>query len=518
MLQTGRVSGILLPLFSVRSRTDFGIGDFGALDGLFAWMQAAKQRLLMLLPLLPTASGDTSPYATRSAFGLNALFIDVAAMPEFIEAGGVAGLSDQERAMLDEARASTRIRYDLVFPLKRAALAKSFAVFEERHWKKGDERAAALQAYVEEQAAWLDTYALYAAISADRNHQAWWEWPEALQERQPAALAEEENRLARAVRFQKWLQWVAEREWQKVRAQAKARGVLLCGDEPFIIGMDSADCWANPTLLRRDARLGVPPDDFSATGQDWGLPYFDFAQMEKDGYAWLRFRAKKAASYYDLRRVDHAVGYFRQWIRDEKTPTGRFIPSGEKEQEALGERNFRLLSQEAGIVAEDLGVIPPFVRHKLAQLGLPGYRVLRWERDEGVYRDPRTFPASSLATTGTHDTETLAEWWETVPAVEREATARGYPELARLTGAPPTNFTPEVHEAMLQAALNARSELCVLPWQDVLGTRERINLPGSMTDANWSYRIDQVVEELLVREETRAAAARLARITEAAGR
>src|SRR5690349_5028216 len=118
MLQTGRLSGILLPLFSLRSRTDFGIGDFGGVDGLFQWMTAAQQRMLMLLPLLPTAPGNPSPYATRSAFGLNPLFIHLDALPEFIEAGGRQSLSDDERRALDEARAAERIRYDLVFPLK----------------------------------------------------------------------------------------------------------------------------------------------------------------------------------------------------------------------------------------------------------------------------------------------------------------------------------------------------------------------------------------------------------------
>src|SRR5207248_3306424 len=247
----GRLSGVLLPLFSLRSRGDFGIGDFGSLDGLFDWMAAAKQRLLMLLPLLPTAPGDSSPYSTRSAFGLNGLFIDLQALPEFI-----------------------------------------------------------------------DAVSLCTAISADQQQRPWWEWPAGLRDRDPKAIAAEKSRLAREVMFHAWLQWVAETQWEKVRARARAKGILLCGDEPFIIGQDSSDTWSNPRILKRDARLGVPPDDFSATGQDWGLPYFDFAEMEKDGYAWLRFRARKAASYYDVRRVDHAVGYFRQWIRDEKNPVG----------------------------------------------------------------------------------------------------------------------------------------------------------------------------------------------------
>ena len=517
MLDTGRLSGILLPLFSMRSRTDLGIGDFGSLEGLFRWMSAARQKLLMLLPLLPTAPYDSSPYSTRSAFGLNPLFIDVTALPEFQEAGGLAGLSADERAQLEQARAAPRIRYDLVFPLKRAVLRRAFERFAEEHWKPQTPRARELARYQSEQRGWLESFALFTAIGQDRSYQAWWEWPQPLAQREGGALAAEAARLAPEVLFQSWLQWVAEGQWEKVRSQARAAGILLCGDEPFIIGQDSVDVWANPTLLRRDARLGVPPDAFSADGQDWGLPYFDFAAMERDEQRWLKFRAKRSAAYYDLRRVDHAVGYFRQWIRDEQTPKGRFIPADEAQQQALGERNFQLLSSEAGIVAEDLGVIPPFVRERLEKLGLPGYRVLRWENDNGVYRNPHHFPARSLATTGTHDTETVREWWEKAQDWEREAIARATPEFSSLQP-PPREFTPAIHEALLGAALCSSSDLCVLPWQDVLGTLDRVNLPGSMTDLNWSYRIAQTHEELLDREETRAAADRLARLTHRAGR
>ncbi len=429
MRSFGRLSGVLLPLFSLRSRTDLGIGDFGGLPGLFAWMQAAKQRMLMLLPLLPTAPGDSSPYSCRSAFGLNPLFIDLEQVPEHRALGGEASFSEDERRKLDEARRSPRIRYDLVFPLKYGALRRAFDRFEQEHGSKNDARAQEFSAYCREQADWLDSFALYTAISADQQQRAWWEWPAELRDRNPEALAKEKDRLAREVRYQQWLQWVAETQWRNVREQAKAKGVLLCGDEPFIIGQDSADCWANPTLLRRDARLGVPPDDFSADGQDWGLPYFDFARMQRDDFAWLKFRARKSAAYYDTRRVDHAVGYFRQWIRDQETPKGRFIPRDEALHPMLGERNFKLLSEEAGIIAEDLGVIPPYVRQILTRLQIPGYRVMRWERDGLQYRDPRQYPTLSLATTGTHDTSTLREWWETAPDEERQAVAKVYVEL-----------------------------------------------------------------------------------------
>jgi 4-alpha-glucanotransferase len=516
MASIGRVSGIMLPLFSLRSKDDLGIGDFGAVEGLLAWMQAARQRVLMFLPLLPTAPGDPSPYATRSAFGLNPLFIDVHALPEFVASGGFEALSDAQQTALQEARAAPRVRYDLVFPLKWDVLRRCFEEFERNHWMNDSARAQELKQWAAAEATWLETYTLFAALSDENENRPWWEWAPPLHERQPEALAQARSRLSREVLFRTWLQWVAHAQWEQVRAQAKKRHILLAGDEPFIIGQDSADVWANPTLLRRDARLGVPPDDFSATGQDWGLPYFDFEAMEKEDYGWLKFRAQKAASYYDVRRVDHAVGYFRQWIRDEKTPTGRFVPADETRHQPMGEHHFRLLSEGAAVIAEDLGVVPDWVRQTLARLGLPGYKVLRWERDGAVYRDPHKYPQVSLATTGTHDTEPVAEWWEAATAEEREGVAKAYPEFRGIDPAP--QFTPRIHEALIAAAENSGSDLVILPWQDVLGSRERINLPGSMSDANWAYRIAWDAAELLARPETRQAAAFMSRLTDQGGR
>jgi 4-alpha-glucanotransferase len=499
----GRSSGILLPVFSLRSRTDAGVGDFGGLDGLFEWMQRAHQKVLMVLPLLPTAPGDASPYSTRSAFGLNPLFIHLGWLPE-----GVTFTAEEE-AKLKEARASKTVRYELVGPLKYAALERAFAGFE----RQGPSaRSREFDAFCYDNRDWLDGYALYASLSEAFHKKPWWEWPPELATRQPKALEAARTEHRRRVRFHQWLQWVADAQWNKVRTQAKARGVLLCGDEPFIIGQDSADCWAHPQYLRRDKRLGVPPDDFSVDGQDWGLPYFDFPALQKDQEGWLKLRAKKAAAQYDLRRIDHAIGYFRQYVRDEANPRGFFIPADEPAQQALGERNFKLLSDGAGIVAEDLGVIPRFARDTLARLGLPGYQVMRWSREDGIYRDPRHYPEVSLVTTGSHDTQTLKDWWLTALQWERDAVCRTWPELWRFQP-PPTTFSPEIHEALLQAALNSQSSLCVLPWQDVVGDLERTNTPGTVGDGNWVYRLHHEVEALAVNEEMRRVAEWLGRLT-----
>ena len=519
MFIPSRLSGVLLPVFSLRSRSDFGIGDFGALPSLFEWMHAARQRMLVMLPLLPTLPDDASPYATRSAIGLNPFFIDLSRVPEFDELGEAA-LSEDERQNLERARTSPRIRYDLVFPLKRAALRRAFERFEELEWKTTSARAAQFRRYLEEHRNWLDSFSLFCAISDTRGNQAWWEWPEGLRTAHPTPLAAERERLSSEVLFRGWQQWIAETQWREVRKAARDHQVLLCGDEPFIIAQDSRDSWAHQNILRRDARLGVPPDEFSAVGQDWGLPYFDFEAMKENGFAWLRARASRTADYYELRRIDHAVGYFRQWIRDEKDPKGRFLPADEAQQRAQGEQLFRLLSGPAGIVAEDLGVVPDFVRETLTRLGIPGYRVLRWERewqrDPGVFRNPHDFPKLSLATTSTHDTETLREWWETCPAHEREAVIRDYPEVRNLPNAP--EYNQATRESLLAAAESSGSDLCVIPWQDAFGLKDRINVPGSISHDNWTYRIEQRAEELLVHEDSRATAALLARLSEAAGR
>jgi 4-alpha-glucanotransferase len=508
MLPFGRLSGVLQPMFSFRSDADCGVGDFAALDPFFSWMQRAQQRMLMVLPLLPTTPGDPSPYSTRSAFGLNPLFLHLGWLEE-----GVT-FSDAEKRHLDEARAATSIDYARVFPLKTAALERAFATFERQG---ATARRAAFERFCTEQAFWLPNYALYSALSESFGAKPWWEWPSALASRDLKALEAARQQHASRVRFHQWLQWVCDEQWRTVRTQAKAKQVLLCGDEPFIIGQDSADCWANQRFLRRDARLGVPPDDFSADGQDWGLPWFDFEAMERDGDTWLKARAKAAAATYDTRRIDHAIGYFRQYIRDEQAPRGRFVPADEPAQQHRGERNFRLLSEGTSIVAEDLGVIPRFARDTLARLALPGYQVMRWSREDGIYRDPRHYPEVSLVTSGTHDTESLRAWWEGAQAWERETACRTWPELWRFSP-PPQTFTAEVHEALLQAALNAQSDWCILPWSDVFGEPDRINTPGTVGPQNWSYRMKASVESLGTREDTVRAADWLARLTREARR
>ncbi len=501
-----RTSGVLLPVFSLRTKDDAGVGDFAGVPALLDWLTRAEQRVLMVLPLLPTAPGDPSPYGTRSAVGLNPLFLH---LPWLADA---AAPTEEEAATLAQARAQPAVDYATVFPLKTALLERSFARFEARG---GD--AAAFTQFCTDHGNWLDAWALFEALSEAHGRAPWWDWPEPLATRQPTALAEAQRTHARRVRYFQWLQWNAFEQWGRVRAQARTKGIELWGDEPFIIGQDSADCWRFPHYLRRDARLGVPPDEFAKEGQDWGLPFFDFEALERDGDGWLLERAKGADACFDARRVDHAIGYFRQYVRDARSPTGRFVPDGRDAQRARGLRTLGLLAKAGRIVAEDLGVIPRFARDALATLGLPGYQVMRWAREDGVVRDPRHYPLISLVTTGTHDTETLRSWWEATHVDERTLLAARWPTLTSLDVAEPT-FTPDAHEALVAAALQAHSAHCVLPWQDVFGELERTNHPGTVGPQNWSYRVRWTSESLLTEDEPLRRAEWLGRLTREAHR
>ena len=303
-------------------------------------------------------------------------------------------------------------------------------------------------------------------------------------------------RLEREIRYYAWLQWIAAGQWARAR-EASGR-VGLFGDFPFMVSRDSADVWSRQQEFLIDASVGVPPDAFSATGQDWGLPGYRWDVMERNGYAWLRERAQRCASLYDGFRVDHLVGFYRTFLREPDGRT-RFVPPDEPSQLAQGERLLALFRDSgAHIIAEDLGTVPDFVRESLARMDVPGLKVMRWEReweDEArPFRDPSSYPARSVATSGTHDTEPMAEWWDSTTREERSAVCELASLQSECTADEP--FSDRVRDALLRALFEARSSLILLPIQDVFGWRDRVNTPAVVDDVNWTWRMPWPVEDL----------------------
>jgi 4-alpha-glucanotransferase len=496
-----RTAGVLIPLFSLRSSTDWGVGEIPDLVPFARWSSDAGIRVVQVLPVAEAARGQSSPYAALSAFAIDPVYLAIDALDDFAAAGGHDALSAADQKLLLALRASPTVRWDEVRGLKTRALEAAFQAFVQQQWQLKTRRARELERFAREQSAWIDDYALFVSIHDETmGGRSWLEWPAPLRDREAGALADVRAQLSERVLFRVWLQWLCDRQWQAARRGANAVGVELAGDIPFMVAPDSADVWARRHDFRLDARVGVPPDAFSATGQDWGLPVYRWAEMEAGGHVWMTARADRMADLYGLYRVDHVVGLYRTYYFSSDGSPAAFVPAEEAAQIANGELMMALFSKRARVIAEDLGVVPPFIRLSLDQLAIPGYRVQRWERDWDLpgqpFRDPATWPAVSVATTGTHDTDSLADWYESLPDADRRALLQ-LPGLVALRQRAPARFDDGVRDALLELLYASGSDLLLLPFQDLLGHRERVNVPGTVNDQNWTYRIPAPLTSLL---------------------
>ena len=488
---------MLVPLFCAPSSRSWGCGEIGDIAPLTAWLANAGQRVLQLLPLNEMAQGDCSPYSAMSAMAFDPIYISLLDVPEFVVGGGVASLSTDDRTHLVEAQASTRVQYAGVRSLKQRALAAAFDRFVRDEWTPQTSRGASLQAYCHTEAWWLDDYALFRALHDREGGRVWTEWPDELRQRSTSALDRARSEVAREVLFYQYVQWVAAAQWAVAREAARTNGVALFGDLPFMVDLHSADVWAHQHCFHLDRSVGVPPDAFSATGQDWGMPAYNWHAFATHDYRWLRDRARRSAQLFDGYRVDHLVGFYRTYSRRRSDrEDASFSPAEERDQLRLGEQVLRLFRESgAEVIAEDLGTVPDFVRASLALLGVPGFRVFRWERlwnqPGQPFRDPAEYPTISVATTGTHDTETLAAWWEATAEDDRRAIL-AIPSVRRITGDADVTqhpFEPSVRDVLLEALCASASIVVILPVQDVFGWRDRINQPATVNDANWTFRL-----------------------------
>jgi len=496
-----RRAGLLVPLFSCPSSTSWGVGDIGDIPSAAAWLSAGGQRILQLLPMNEMAPGQQSPYSAISAMAIDPIFIRVTGVTDFEALGGEPCMPPDDRAFIDRARRAPRIDYESVRRVKRRALRAAFDRFVEAEWRRDTHRARALRMFVSEQAWWIEDYSLFRAIHAREDERPWTEWPRDLQRRDPATIDRVRRELAGEVLFYQYLQWIATSQWR--RARRDAHGVALFGDLPFMVDGDSADVWARQHQFDLDMAVGAPPDAFSATGQDWGMPLYNWQVLAAEDFRWLRERARRSADLYDGYRIDHLVGFYRTYGRSRSTGEARFTPANEPSQLALGEQLLDVFrSAGAEIIAEDLGTVPDFVRESLARSGVPGFRVLRWERcwhTEGQpFRDPTQYPRVSVASSGTHDTEPQIEWWEHASADERDKVIR-LPTIDRtshgvdLRQAP---YNPSVRDALLEALFASNSDLLLVPIQDAFGWRDRINEPATIADHNWTYKLPWPVDKL----------------------
>jgi 4-alpha-glucanotransferase len=494
---------MLVPLFSIPSARSWGIGEIGDLQVLTTWLADAGQRLLQLLPITETSPYDPSPYASISAMAIDPQYISLAEMEDFAAIGGEQLLEPRHRDLLDRVRWAAAIDYPAVRELKQVTLRRAFDHFFSTEWTECSSRASVLRAFASDQAWWLDDYALFRALHARYQGRPWIEWPEPIRTRAPHAVEAERQALSKEMLFRTYLQWVASEQWAVART--RSNGVALFGDLPFMVNGDSADVWSRQDEFGQDGSVGVPPDAFSATGQDWGLPPYLWDVLKERDFDWLRLRARRMAQLFDGYRVDHVVGFYRTFVRPKGGGDGQFTPADQPSQIALGETVLGVFrSTGVEIVAEDLGTVPDFVRESLGRAAIPGYKVFRWERrwhsSGQPFTDPPEYPAASVATSGTHDTEPMTVWWAQAPEAERRAVLDTPSIRSRLSASEQQQamdapaLSAKLRTTLLEVLFASGSNLLVLPIQDVFGWSDRINQPATVGDQNWTWRLPWLID------------------------
>jgi 4-alpha-glucanotransferase len=479
-----REGGILLHPTSLPG--PFGIGDLGPEAYRFAdFLAASGQSLWQVLPLGPTGYGD-SPYACYSAFAGNTMLVS----PEqLVQEGLLPGSELHSVATLPESR----VEFESVHQLKDALLLKAYEAYK-RTTDTG--LRSAFETFAQRYASWLDDYALFRALKERNSGIAWNEWDAALVRREPGALARVRDSLREEVEAQKYYQFLFFKQWFALKGYCNERGIKIIGDIPIFVAHDSADVWTNPEQFKLDQNgvplvvAGVPPDYFSATGQLWGNPLYNWDRMIADRFRWWIARVKATLQTVDIVRVDHFRGFAASWEipgGDKTAERGRWV-------EAPGRELFTTIRDSLGelpIIAEDLGVITPDVVKLRDGFGFPGMRILQFafSSDTSNTDLPHNYHPNVAVYSGTHDNDTTVGWFQSVAGEGSTRTAQQIARERKFCTRYLNTEGTEIHWDFIRAVLASVANTAIVPLQDLLGlgTEARMNLPNS-TEGNWSWR------------------------------
>ena len=488
-----RESGILMPVSSLPG--PYGIGCFGAEALKFVdFLAAAGQHIWQLLPLSPTGYGD-SPYQSCSAFAGNPYFIDLDAL----KADGLLTAAQLKAEPWGTDLLS--VDYGTLYTSRYKVLRAAYAAWREKyagrfgcaHYYPDDYYAFTLT-----NESWLNDYAMYMALKTANGMKSWAEWPREYRLRDAGALAEFAAGQEEEIGFWKFLQYEFAVQWKKVKDYANEKGIKILGDIPIYVSADSVDAWVGGELFELDAQggfarvAGCPPDYFSADGQLWGNPLYNWPYHKQTGYAWWVRRVRHALGIYDLLRIDHFRGFDTYWAIPADSTTAR---TG-KWENGPGMDLFRALEAALGklpIIAEDLGDLVPSVRKLLADSTFPGMKVLQFAFGGGDNEYlPHNHVKNSVVYPGTHDNTTLTDWWVNAAPAKEKANAAAY---LHLTPCKPTAKevaavrTDAARIALLRAALGSVADRAIIPMADWLGlgAEAHLNTPGKL-GGNWAWR------------------------------
>lgn len=469
-----RRNGMLLPIASLPS--PYGIGGFSKEAYEFIdLLEETGQKLWQILPLGPTSYGD-SPYQSFSTFAGNPYFID---LDTLVEKGW---LTKEACEASDYGDNESYIDYGRIYNSRFVLLKQAFLNSDILSDEKFTEFCKANQH-------WLPDYALYMALKNQNDGKSWIEWEEEIRLRKPEAVEYYKKELEEECNFYEFLQYEFHEQWTKVKEYAHEKGIQIVGDVPIYVALDSADTWANPELFQLDEKnlplgvAGCPPDAFSATGQLWGNPLYNWAYHKKTGYDWWLKRIAYCFDLYDIVRIDHFRGfdeYYSIPYGDETAVNGHW-------EKGPGMDLFNTVKEKLGeldIIAEDLGFLTESVFQLLKDSGYPGMKVLQFAFDPSEDSDYLTYKyqRNCVVYTGTHDNDTTAGWFEKLSDGDREVALRYMNSF----------YTPkeEQHWDLIALAMRSTADTCIIPVQDFLGlgSEARINMPSTLGD-NWKWRM-----------------------------
>jgi len=469
-----RSAGVLLHPTALPGAQGCGVLDQHAIRFL-DFLAAAGCKHWQVCPLGPTGYGD-SPYQCYSAFAGNPNLVDLAALVRY-------GLLPASELTPFAALSVDVVDFDAIGRLKPRLLRAAHALFRQKPTTLpyGD-----YAAFCRREVHWLDDYATFRALKDHFNGRPWWEWPTAERDHRRLAKSPLPAKLADEIDAYRFGQYLFFGQWAQVRAAARDRGVSIIGDLPIFVAGDSADAWAQPHLFELDPKTlqpvavaGVPPDYFSADGQLWGNPLYDWAAHRADGYAWWCARLRAAFDLCDIVRIDHFRGFDAYWripLPAENARRGTWVPGPGLELF----RAFRRILPEARIIAEDLGVLTDSVNQLRADTGLPGMLVLHfaWGSDAGNAYLPHQAPRNAVVYPGTHDNDTTAGWYRSAPEHERDHVRR----YLRVSG-------EDIAWDFIRVCYQSPARLAIVPLPDIfsLGSEARFNTPGVAT-GNWRWR------------------------------
>lgn len=466
-----RSCGILMHISSLPS--PYGIGTFGKEAERFAdWLKQAGQKYWQVLPIGPTGYGD-SPYQPFSSFAGNPLLID---LDELAENGFITRKAIEDS---DYGADPTYVDFDKVRKCKMELLREAFAGFTDD---------VGYTSFVMDEQEWLDDYALFAALKDKFGGRPWTEWDEEIKLRKPEAIKKWREELKDEIKFVKFVQYIFYRQWDRFHRYCNKNGIQIIGDIPIYVSPDSSDVWAQPELFELDEQrnpkrvAGVPPDYFSATGQLWGNPLYNWEEMHRTGYKWWLARIGKAKENYDMLRIDH----FRAFDTYYAIPAGHKTAEHGTWEKGPGMELFNAIKNDLGdvnIIAEDLGEIFDSVKVLLKDTGFPGMRVLQFGfNPDNTDNDhlPHNYPVNCCAYTGTHDNAPIMQWYKEADS-RTKAMAKRYLK---------PNFFEKFNMCCIRTIYASPASLAIVPMQDILGLgkESRMNVPSTV-GGNWSWRM-----------------------------